>query len=109
MHHAFKYISLPSLHNYDVNVLNFSFYGERKQAEGNFLSLSELGNCPLEFKFRRVHLHLTKSVGRNNRDKDWKNANSLFKRRSRCRHAVGSYSPFCLYVSRSVWMGPAIT
>ena len=33
MHHPFLYISLPFLHNYDVKMLNFSFYGERKQVK----------------------------------------------------------------------------
>ena len=40
---------------------------------------------------RGVRLHLTKKVGRNNRDKDLKNAYSFFKRRSRCQRVVGSY------------------
>ena len=26
VHHAFLYISLPSLHDYDVKILNFTFY-----------------------------------------------------------------------------------
>ena len=30
--HAFLYISLPSLHDYDVKMPNFTFYGGRKQA-----------------------------------------------------------------------------
>ena len=38
----------------------------------NFISLSELEYGPLEFKFRRVRLHSTKFVSRNNGDKDWK-------------------------------------
>ena len=42
-----------------------------------FLYVSGLGYGPLEFNFR------------NNCDKDWKNANSLFKRCSRCRYVVG--------------------
>ena len=29
VHHAFLYISLPSLHNYDVKPPNFTFYGGR--------------------------------------------------------------------------------
>ena len=34
-------------------------------------------------------------MGRNNRYKDCKNSNSLFKRRSRCCRVVGSKSPYC--------------
>ena len=45
MHHAFLYISLPSLHGYDVKVPYYKFYGGRKQAttsydESLFLSLN---------------------------------------------------------------------
>ena len=37
VHHAFLYISLPSLHAYDVKISNFIFfYGGRKQATTNF-------------------------------------------------------------------------
>ena len=32
VHHAFLYISLPSLHDYDGKMPNFTFYGGRKQA-----------------------------------------------------------------------------
>ena len=34
-HHAFLYISLPSLHDYDVKMPNCIFYGGRKQATTN--------------------------------------------------------------------------
>ena len=36
VHHTFLYISLPSLHDYDVKMPNFTFYGERKQGMRNF-------------------------------------------------------------------------
>ena len=40
VHHAFLYISLPTLHDYDVKMPNCKFYGERKQATTNlFFSL----------------------------------------------------------------------
>ena len=32
VHHAFLYISLPSLHDYDGKMPNFTCYGGRKQA-----------------------------------------------------------------------------
>ena len=32
MHHAFLYISLPFMNNYEVKLPNFTCYGERKQA-----------------------------------------------------------------------------
>ena len=40
VHHAFLYISLPSLHGYDVKMPNCKFYRGRKQATTNlFFSL----------------------------------------------------------------------
>ena len=36
VHHAFLYISLPLLHDYDVKMPNFTFYGGRKQATMKF-------------------------------------------------------------------------
>ena len=36
VHHAFLYISLPSLHHYDVIIPNFAFYGEPKQPTPKF-------------------------------------------------------------------------
>ena len=40
VHHAFLYISLPSLRDYDVKMPNCKFYGGRKQATTNlFFSL----------------------------------------------------------------------
>ena len=34
--HAFLHISLSSLHDYDVQMPNFSFYGGQKQATTKF-------------------------------------------------------------------------
>ena len=40
MHHAFLYISLLSLHDYEVKMPNYKFYGGRKQVTTNlFFSL----------------------------------------------------------------------
>ena len=36
VHHAFLYISLPLLHDYDVKMPSFTFYGGRKQSKTNF-------------------------------------------------------------------------
>ena len=37
VHHTlFLYISLPSLHDYDMKMPNFTLYGEQKQATTNF-------------------------------------------------------------------------
>ena len=39
VHHAFLYISLPSLHDYDVKMPNFMLFKGSKQATTKFLSL----------------------------------------------------------------------
>ena len=36
VHHAFLYISLPLLRDYDVKMPDFTFYGGRKQATTKF-------------------------------------------------------------------------
>ena len=84
IHHALLYISFPSLHDHDVKMPNRCTDGEHKRLR-NFPPLSELGYGSYEFNFRRVHLHLTKLVTWSNRDEDWKNKNSLFQQRFRCR------------------------
>ena len=43
VHHAFLYISLLSLHDYDVKMSNFTSYRGSTQATTKFLSPSELG------------------------------------------------------------------
>ena len=43
-----------------------------------YISLTEFGYGSQELNPKTVRLHLTKKVGRNNRDKDLKNAYSLF-------------------------------
>ena len=40
MHHAFLYISLSSLHDYNVKMPNFTFCGGRKRATTKFFFLS---------------------------------------------------------------------
>ena len=36
VHHAFLCISLPLLHDFDVKMPNFTFYGGRRQAKFSF-------------------------------------------------------------------------
>ena len=40
VHHTLLYISLPFLHNFDLKMPNFTFYGEHKQAMMQFYSLN---------------------------------------------------------------------
>ena len=51
----------PFLHNYDVNMPNFTFYGGRKQATTKSISLTALGyGAYKEFNSRGIRLDLTK-------------------------------------------------
>ena len=68
-----------------------TFYGGRKQVTTKFFSLSELQWGCQEFGSKRVRLHLTKNASWNNPDRDWKNANSLFKWRFRCRRLKSQF------------------
>ena len=63
MRHTFLYISLPSLHDYDVKIPNFTFNGGRNQATTNF-SFSQLISkfecSPQEINSKEIRrLHLT--------------------------------------------------
>ena len=88
LHHAFLYISLPSLHDYDMKMPNFKFYRGSTQATTKFpLSLSLwtwIWSLGIQLQ-EGSPIHLKKLVTWGNRDEDWKNANSLFQRRFRYR------------------------
>ena len=73
VHHAFLYISLPSLHVYDVKMPNCKFYERRRIS----FSLSKLKCGPQEINSREIRLHLPFSANWNKRDKVWKNGNSF--------------------------------
>ena len=55
--HAFLYIALPSLHEYDGKMPNFAFYGDVNNRQPNFLSLSKLECDPQEINSREICLH----------------------------------------------------
>ena len=68
VHHVFLYISLPSLHDYDAKMPNCKFYGGRKQATTNILSLklsavlkkSTLGKFAYTCHFQQIGINATK-------------------------------------------------
>ena len=82
----------PFLHDYDVNMPNFAFYGGRKQATRKcyFSFWTCIWSLGIQLQEGSPTFDKIKWVGRNNCDKDWKSANSPFKRRSHCRRVVGS-------------------
>ena len=49
VHHTFSYISSPSLHDCDVKMPNFTFYGGRKLAAANFSLFLNLKSTPRKF------------------------------------------------------------
>ena len=91
VYHSFLYISSPSLHDYDD--------GGRKQTTVKFSFSSWTWIGFLGIGSKTVRLHLTKYMSWSNRDRDWKNANSLFKRRFRGRRHRG--------ISNSIFLNPS--
>ena len=85
VHHAFLYISLPSLHDYQVKMLDFTFSEGRKHA-GNHkifflfmnLNMADRNSAPEDF----ACIWQSKQGGIMH-NRDWKNVNSLFIRRFR--------------------------
>ena len=55
--HAFLYIALPLLHDYDGKMPNFAFYGDVNDRQPNFLSLCKLECDPQEINSREICLH----------------------------------------------------
>ena len=72
VHHAFLYISLPLLYDYDVKMPKFTFCWGCKQATSKFSSSFKLERGPQEINSRKNRLHWTFSVNWNKRDKVWK-------------------------------------
>ena len=58
MHHTFFYISLPSLHNYDVKMPNFTFM-EDVNKRGRIFFLLYLNLSAVPKKFTRYSLTLS--------------------------------------------------
>ena len=66
MHHAFLYISLPSLHDYRVKLPNFTFYGGSKHKTTTYFNFLffELRYSDLEFKSKIIY----QNIRQNERD-----------------------------------------
>ena len=84
MQHAFLYISLLSLHDFDVKLPNFTFCGGLKQQDKHIL-FPELRYCLLEFNSRKNCQHLRNWTRWNKRGKVWSTANWKKKLRFRNR------------------------
>ena len=79
VHHAFLYISLPSLHDYDV------FWRTWTYKTTIFFFYCELRYSPLEFNSWKNCQYLTNSKSWNKNDEVWNSANSFLRWRfSRC-------------------------
>ena len=55
----FLYISFPSIHDYDVKLPDFTFYGGGGHKTKTFFSFTELRYSALEFHSRKTPQHLT--------------------------------------------------
>ena len=60
VHHAFLYISLPSLPDYNVKVPEFTFCRGREHKTTTFFSFPQLWYSPLEFNSKSICQQLTK-------------------------------------------------
>ena len=68
--HAFLHISLPSLHDYNVQVPNFTFCrGQEHKTTTSFSFSWTLKYSPLEFNSKKCCQHLTNYTRWNERDK----------------------------------------
>ena len=88
VHHAFLYISLPSLHHFDVKVPNFTFC-QRKWTDKTttflFFSWTSIQSFKIPFPEKNCQ-HLTKWTRWNKHDKVWGSETPIFKWRFRsCR------------------------
>ena len=102
MHHTCLYFSLQLLHDYDVKMPNFTFYGGRlNERRRNFLSLSKLECSPQEINSREICLHKTFSANWNERHKIWKNANSFL--------LTETAWPSCHNIEYAIWWPPKFT
>ena len=77
MQHAFLYVSLPSLHDYEVKLPDFTFYGESKQATTKFSFSLWTWILFLGIQLQESSTACDK-VNWNNRDKYWKSPSRLF-------------------------------
>ena len=86
VHHAFLYISWPSLYDYNVKLPNFTFCGGHEHKATNFsFSFPELRYSLLKFNSTKNYQHLTKWSKWIKCDTVWSSATSLFKWRFRDR------------------------
>ena len=76
VHYTFLYISLPSVHDYDVKMSNFTFMDDVNKGRRNFLSF-QIDCGPQEINSREIRPHLTFSAHWNKRYKVWRKANSF--------------------------------
>ena len=83
--HAFLYISLPSLHNYNVKVPKFMFCRGRNTRQQLSFPFPKLWHSLLEFNSRKICQHLMNWTSWNKCDKVWSTVNSLFKWRFHSR------------------------
>ena len=88
VHHAFLYISLPSLNNYDVKILSLLGDGNGKVINST-ISVRTGARSPL-FSSSQNPVLLSKRTNWDNREKVWNDAKSVFQRRfhGRRRHRI---------------------
>ena len=80
VNHAFLYISLPSLHNYNVKVPKFTFGRRQEHKTTTFYFFSWTLIQPIRIQLQKqYYYHWTKQTRWKKGDKVWSSPNSLFK------------------------------
>ena len=101
--HVFLYISLPSLHDYDVKIPNFSFCEGREHGNG-FLLLFLNFDTVSEFNSRKNCQDLTNWIRQNKRIKVWNSATSPFKWRFLILNSQPALSCHCQLAIPKGWL-----
>ena len=78
LHVLFSTFLYGPLHHYDVKRPNVTFYGERGHTTTNFPFSIWTGIKPLRIQLQEKSPTFDELSGSKERDKVWKNANSLF-------------------------------
>ena len=86
VHHAFLYISLPSLHDYDVKMPIFTFCWGRKHKATTFFFFFWTSIQSFRIQLQKRLARLTKWMRESRLDRVWSSATSLFKWRFGSRH-----------------------
>ena len=100
VHHAFLYISFPSLHDYDVKMPIFTFCWGRKHKATTFFFFFWTSIQSFRIQLQKRLARLTKWMRESRLDKVWSSATSLFKWRFGSRRRGWYYTKKCEFFEK---------